>query len=127
MVKKRTVQDSSSKSNSKVDSPSMKSNEVRKKVVLTLHKNYFGALSDNDNNSIETVETVMSIFVKGKKKKKLGSNATKLADKLQTTMVTTKKVGRGMKKSTEGKEEDIDALIAQYQMTNATSTEKTDL
>ena len=76
MVKKRNVHDPRCDSNSKKVSPGMKSNDARKKVVLTLHKNYFDALSDDNNDSVETVDTVMSIFVKGKKKKKLGSNAT---------------------------------------------------
>ena len=76
MVKKRNVHDPRCDSNSKKVSPGMKSNDARKKVVLTLHENYFDALSDDDDDSVETVDTMMSIFVKGKKKKKLGSNAT---------------------------------------------------
>ena len=98
----------------------MTTNDARKKVVLTLHENYFDALSDDDNNSIKTVDTVMSIFVKGKKKK-LGSNATRLADKFKGATTSKKKRCDSMKKEEEH-EEDIDKLIASYQTNGSTST-----
>ena len=120
MVTKCSSTNQHGKYNNDTSDQAMTTNDARKKVVLKLHENYFDALSDDDDDSIETVDTVMSIFVKGKKKK-LGSNATRVADKIKGATLSTKKKDDGRKKD-DAHEEDIDKLIASYQTNGSTST-----